>query len=36
MQCNEVISKVKCINLKLQYQKLQGNLKLVVYTDASY
>ena len=33
---NKIISKVKYINLKLQYQKLQGNLRLVVYTDASF
>ena len=35
IQCNKIISKVKDINLKLPFRKLQGNLKLVVYTDAS-
>ena len=36
IQCNKTISKVKDIYLKLQYKKLQGNLKLVVYTNASF
>ena len=36
IHCNKIISKVKSNNLKLQYQKLQGDLKLVVYTDASF
>ena len=35
-RCNKIISKVKGIDLKLPYQKLQGNLKIVVYTDASF
>ena len=36
IQRNKIISKVKDINLKLPYQMLQGDLKLVVYTDVSF
>ena len=36
IQCNKIISEVIDINLKLQYQKLQASLKLVVYTETSF
>ena len=34
--CNKIISTVTSDSYKLEYQKLHGNLKLVLYTDASY
>ena len=36
IECSKIISKVKDINSKLQYQKLQGNFKLIVYKEASF
>ena len=34
--CNKIISKVTSNSCELKYQKLKGNLKFILYTDASF
>ena len=36
IQCNKIISKLKDTNLQFQFKRLQENLNLAVYSDASF